>query len=179
MPPAAETETANGVDSKTSGPAATQQSSKDSIADMEGSLLYDVLYELCQNNIEFFSKDVSMNGSKIHAAFLTLSLHIEFAKKKVAEIRSFCHEYDFDEHTKGNGYRSFIVVVDCSIKHSIKLCRNVLENRSSLLFRKSVYFKEVRSAGSKEAASNPSILPSRLNPAATCCPASSYVWTIC
>lgn len=118
---------------------------KDSLAglEVEGSLLYDVLYELCQNNIEFFSKDDSMNGSKIHAAFLTLSLHIEFAKKKVLEISSFAHEYDFDEHTKGNGYRSFVIVVDCCIKHSIKLCRNVLENRSSLLFRKSVYFKEV------------------------------------
>lgn len=120
---------------------------KDSLADVEGSLLYDVLYDLCQDNIEFFSHDDSMNGSKIHAAFLTLSLHIGFAKKKVTEIQSFAHEYDYDEHTKGNGYRSFVIVVDCCIKHSIKLCRNVVENRSSLLFRKSVYFKEVIGKG--------------------------------
>lgn len=131
----------NGPEERSDGPSVL--TNKNSLADVECSLLYDVLHELCQNNIEFFAKDDSMNGSKLHAAFLTLGLHIAFAKKKVGEIRSFCHEYDFDEHTKGNGYRSFVIVVDCCIKHSIKLCRNVLENRSSLLFRKSVYFKEV------------------------------------
>lgn len=109
----------------------------------EGNLLYDVLYELCQNNIEYFAKDDTINGTKIHAAFQTLCLHIDYARSKVNEIRRFAHEYDFDEHTKGNGYRSFVIVVDSCIKYSIKLCRNVLENRSTLLFRKSVYFKEV------------------------------------
>lgn len=126
----------------------SEMKAKDSIVEGGGEdslLLYDVLYELCQSNIEFFAKDDSMTGSKIHAAFLTLSLHIGFAKKKVAEISSFAHEYDYDEHTKGNGYRSFVIVVDCCIRHSIKLCRNVQENRNSLLFRKSVYFKEVSS----------------------------------
>lgn len=104
---------------------------------------YDVLYELCRNNIEFFSKDDSMNGSKIHAAFLTLSLHIEIAKRRVETIQTFAHEYDYDEHTKGNGYRSFVIVVECCINHSIKICRAIMDNRSSILFRKSVYFKEV------------------------------------
>lgn len=104
---------------------------------------YDVLYELCKDNIEFFAKDETMTGAKIHAAFLTLSLHIEIAKKRVETIQTFAHEYDYDEHTKGNGYRSFVVVVGCCIKHAIKICRVIVDGRSSLLFRKSVYFKEV------------------------------------
>lgn len=132
------------VNENLSGDGVPDPDSKDSIADTDGTLPYDLLHELCQSNVEFFARDDSMNGCKIHAAFLTLALHIQFAKKKVAEIRSFAHEYDFDEHTKGNGYRSFVTVVDCSVKHSIKICRNVVENRSSLLFRKSVYFKEVK-----------------------------------
>lgn len=123
--------------------ASLQQRAKDSLADPDGTLLFHVLRELCTNNIEYFSKDDSLNGAKLHSSFQALVLHIELAKKRVAEIQLFAHEYDFDEHTPGNGYRSFIVVVDCCIKHSIKLCRNILENRSSLLFRKSMYFKEV------------------------------------
>lgn len=47
--------------------------------------LYDVLKELCADNIAYFAKDDTMNGSKIHAAFQTLSLHIDIAKKRIGK----------------------------------------------------------------------------------------------
>lgn len=127
--------------------AETEGKSPESSEDKEnekGASLYDVLFELCRDNIEFFAKDDTMNGSKIHAALLTLSFSIGIAKQRVETIQSFAHEYDYDEHTKANGYRSFVTVVDCCIRHSIKLCRLISEGRSSLLFRKAVYFKEVK-----------------------------------
>lgn len=108
-----------------------------------GTLLFDALAELSKDNIKYFAKDETTNGIRLHASFHSLLEHIGMAKTKVEVIQSFVHEYDFDEKTPGNGYRSFIVVMDCCIRHTLKLCRYIIENRSSMLFRKGLYMKEV------------------------------------
>lgn len=103
--------------------------------------MYDVLKELCQNNIEYFAKDTTTKGQRIHQALIGIIHHLEKGRPLVKKIIEFAPSYDFDEHTPGNGYRSFVFVMESSVKHSIKLCRYIMENRNSLLFRTGIYVK--------------------------------------
>ncbi|XP_053692316.1 hormone-sensitive lipase isoform X2 [Sabethes cyaneus] len=105
--------------------------------------LFDTLIELCKNNIKYFEEDETESGLRIHGAFVGLIDHIETAKPLVTEVQGFVHEYDYDESSPGNGFRSFLYVMDSCVKTTLKLARYVMENRGSLLFRKSVYVKEV------------------------------------
>lgn len=52
-------------------------------------------------------------------------------------------KYDFDEQTPGNGYRSFVVVVDASLEHAVQLCRHISLSRDSFIFRKGFYMRLV------------------------------------
>uniref|UniRef100_A0A2M4AL67 Putative hormone-sensitive lipase hsl n=1 Tax=Anopheles triannulatus TaxID=58253 RepID=A0A2M4AL67_9DIPT len=106
-------------------------------------MLFDSLIELCRNNITFFEKDESETGLRLHGAFVGLIDHIEMAKPLVRLVHGFMHEYDFDPSVPGNGFRSFLYVVECCVKTALKLARYVMENRSTILFRKAVYVKEV------------------------------------
>lgn len=108
-----------------------------------GLYFFDTLIELCKNNIKYFEDDETESGLRIHGAFVGLIDHIETAKPLVREVQDFVHEYDFDEDTPGNGFRSFLYVVDCCVKTTLKLARYVMENRGTMLFRKAVYVKEV------------------------------------
>lgn len=105
----------------------------------------NTLIELCKNNIKYFEDDETESGLRMHGAFVGLIDHIETVKPLVKEVHGFVHEYDFDENTPGNGFRSFLYVVECCIKTTLKLSRYVMENRGSILFRKNVYVKEVES----------------------------------
>lgn len=115
----------------------------DSIKSPNYFALYDAFEDLCKNNVEYFSTDDTENGLRLHHAFVSLIDHLEVARNYVTEIKEFAHEYDFDETTPGNGYRSFLLVVRSCITHSLKLSSYIMQNRSSLLFRKSMYMKEV------------------------------------
>lgn len=105
--------------------------------------LFDSLIDLCRNNVNYFANDETVSGLRIHGAFVGLIDHIETAKPLVAEVSGFVHEYDFDKDTPGNGFRSFLYVVKCCIKTTLKLARYVMENRGTILFRKAIYVKEV------------------------------------
>uniref|UniRef100_A0A1B0CEX7 BHLH domain-containing protein n=2 Tax=Lutzomyia longipalpis TaxID=7200 RepID=A0A1B0CEX7_LUTLO len=114
-----------------------------STSDTRRAPMFDALKDLCVNNINFFKHDDSEMGLRLHGAFLAPVDHIDKARPLVDQISEFAHEYDFDINTPGNGYRSFIKVIDCCIMHSIKTCRTVLEGRTSILFRKTLYTKEI------------------------------------
>ncbi|XP_052868424.1 hormone-sensitive lipase [Anopheles cruzii] len=106
-------------------------------------MLFDSLIELCRNNISFFESDETETGLRLHGAFVGLIDHIEMAKPLVRMVHGFMHEYDFDPSVPGNGFRSFLYVVECCVSTALKLTRYVMENRSTILFRKAVYVKEV------------------------------------
>lgn len=102
---------------------------------------YDALRDLCNNNVEYFRTDDTESGQRFLNAYLGLLDHIETARGYVDQIRLFAHEYDFNAETPGNGYRSFLLVVRSCINHSVKLSSHVMQRRSSMLFRKSLYMK--------------------------------------
>ncbi|XP_058116245.1 hormone-sensitive lipase [Anopheles ziemanni] len=124
-------------------PAVASSSESGSGPEQQNLMLFDSLIELCRNNVNYFEGDDTETGLRLHGAFVGLIDHIEMAKPLVRTVQGFMHEYDFDPSVPGNGFRSFLAVVDCCVKMSLKLARYVMENRSAILFRKAVYVKEV------------------------------------
>ncbi|XP_069679565.1 hormone-sensitive lipase isoform X2 [Periplaneta americana] len=105
--------------------------------------LYQVLKDLCKNNAQFFQQDESESGQRLHAGFLALIDQVNMITPMVGEVREAASKFDFDQDTPGNGYRSFVAVVDLCIQHGVKLSRSVCDSRDSFLFRKSFYMREV------------------------------------
>lgn len=104
-------------------------------------VLYDALADICQNNIKYFECDESEIGQRFLCAFRGIIDHLIIARKFVAKMIQFVHEYDFDELTPANGYRSFVKAVQSCINHTVKTSKYIAQNRSYLLFRKNMYMK--------------------------------------
>ncbi|XP_041981178.1 hormone-sensitive lipase isoform X2 [Aricia agestis] len=117
--------------------------------DAEGSpptyAMYEALKDSCQNNASYFQPDDSENGQRLYQGFMTLIDHIDSVWPLVDHVRKVAPLYDFDSKSPGNGYRSFVSVVDSCILHGLKLSRQVCTKRDTLLFRKGYFVKEVES----------------------------------
>lgn len=103
--------------------------------------MYEALVDICQNNVKYFECDDSETGQRFLCAFQGIIDHIAISRQFVAKIIKFVHEYDFDENTPANGYRSFVKAVQACINHTVKVCKYIAQNRSYLLFRKNMYMK--------------------------------------
>lgn len=101
------------------------------------------LIKMCISNLEYYKKDKSFAGSKIHSNFEKFKKLLESSIPVIKEIESFSHLYDYDENTPGNGYRSFVYIFECALKYSKKIFDYITEHRASLLFRKNLYLKYV------------------------------------
>ncbi|XP_015180600.1 PREDICTED: hormone-sensitive lipase isoform X2 [Polistes dominula] len=106
-------------------------------------LQWGALRELCHANKDYFSTHQDENGSKIRASLLAILDHLEKMQPLYKEISKFAPMFDFDEQTPGNGYRSFLLLVDRGIMHSVTVCRQMYCQKDSFLFRKSYYMREV------------------------------------
>lgn len=105
---------------------------------------YDTIDQLIKSsdvNVDFYKSDKSFVGVKIHASFEKVIEMLRKSVPVVKNVESFASKYDFDEKTPGNGYRSFVFIFEAAVKHTEKICKYITENRSYLLFRKSVYMK--------------------------------------
>ncbi|XP_017035697.1 hormone-sensitive lipase [Drosophila kikkawai] len=104
---------------------------------------YRSLYAACQDHAAFFAKDHTEYGQRLHAAHIAWQDFIVLANRLVQQIEAFAHEYDFDEETPGNGYRSFVYVTNACISHGVSICKQLSTTRSTLFFRKKLLMKEV------------------------------------
>lgn len=102
---------------------------------------HEILKELCSANAEYFAKDSSENGQRLYLSLLSISDNIDLIWPKVLSIRQAAADYDFDAETPGNGYRSFLKVVDSALGYCIELNKKVSLRRDSVLFRKAVVTK--------------------------------------
>ncbi|XP_013192288.2 hormone-sensitive lipase [Amyelois transitella] len=109
--------------------------------------MYEALKDSCQNNAKYFQPDDSENGQRLYQGFMTLIDHIDTVWPLVDHVRRVAPQYDFDEKSPGNGYRSFVSVVDSCVLHGLKLSRQVCTGRDALLFRKGYFVKEIESCG--------------------------------
>lgn len=103
--------------------------------------LYNALADICRNNIAYYECDDSESGQRFLLAFRGIIDHLAVAREYVQRIGAFVHEYDYDEHTPSNGYRSFVSAVLSCISHSVKVAKYIAQNRCYLLFRKNMYMK--------------------------------------
>lgn len=104
---------------------------------------YDLLKDLCKENEIFFTTDERNGSTAIANSFEQLFENIDSIKPLVYELRNVCHLYDFDPSVPGNGYRSYVSVVDLFIAYCIKICNQMAANRDSFFFRKTFYTKYV------------------------------------
>ncbi|XP_061718416.1 hormone-sensitive lipase [Cydia pomonella] len=109
--------------------------------------MYEALKDSCQNNATFFQPDDSENGQRLYQGFMTLIDHIDTVWPLVDHVRKVAPQYDFDATSPGNGYRSFVSVVDSCVLHGLKLSRQVCTGRDALLFRKGYFVREIESCG--------------------------------
>ncbi|KAJ8719717.1 hypothetical protein PYW08_011892 [Mythimna loreyi] len=109
--------------------------------------MYEALKDSCQNNATYFQPDDTENGQRLYQGFMTLMDHVDTVWPLVDHVRKVAPLYDFDAKSPGNGYRSFVSVVDSCVLHGLKLSRQVNTSRDALLFRKGHFVKEVESCG--------------------------------
>ncbi|GBP41813.1 Hormone-sensitive lipase [Eumeta japonica] len=109
--------------------------------------MYEALKESCYNNATYFQSDDTENGQRLYEGFMTLIDHIDSVWPLVDHVRKVAPSYDFDVSCPGNGYRSFVSVVDSCVLHSLKISRVVCTSRDALLFRKGHFVREIESCG--------------------------------
>lgn len=97
------------------------------------------LKELCSKNAEYFSKDNSENGQRLFISFLAMSDVVDQMWPKMLNIERRIDEFDFDNDTPGNGYRSYLIVIKRAIELCININERVLQKKDSVLFRKGYF----------------------------------------
>jgi len=107
----------------------------------DNTSLYDKLRDLCKENISYFTTDERNSSTALTNSFEQLFKNIGAIKPLVYELRNICHLYDFDTSVPGNGYRSYVSVVDLFIVYCTKICNQMATNRDSFFFRKTFYTK--------------------------------------
>lgn len=99
--------------------------------------LYDALIDLCESNIQYYECDTTTEAAKRFLdAFQNIIKQLAIIRQYVTEFHGFAREYDFDENTPANGYRSIVKATHGMINHTMKLTTYIAENRGNLLFRR-------------------------------------------
>lgn len=99
----------------------------------------NTLKEVCSKNAEHFAKDNSENGQRLFMSFLTMNEVVDQMWPKIVNIETRVDEFDFDKDTPGNGYRSYLLVVQMAIELCINVNERVLQKKDSVLFRKGYF----------------------------------------
>lgn len=99
----------------------------------------DELINIILSNQQHFRKFES--GLRLCEIFKSLIDTVDAIGLIVKDIQGFAGDYDLDELTPGNGYRSFVFVVEKAIKSTMQICENLKENREKVFFRKSFFEK--------------------------------------
>ncbi|XP_029176353.1 hormone-sensitive lipase-like isoform X2 [Nylanderia fulva] len=99
------------------------------------------LRNLCNVSVEYFTSHRHKNSDRIKAALLVILQQLDELQPIYNEIVKFAPCFDFDETTPGNGYRSFLLMIDKSIVHSEQVCQKMYRQKDSLLFRESHHTK--------------------------------------
>lgn len=111
------------------------------VTEEESFVMFNELIEVCRSNRQYFESDDTEMGKRFFEQFESIINHMAVARQYVSEFNGFMHEYDFDEQTPGNGYRSLVSAMHSAINYCLKICKYVAKNRGFLLFRRSVYIQ--------------------------------------
>ncbi|OXU23851.1 hypothetical protein TSAR_010329 [Trichomalopsis sarcophagae] len=101
------------------------------------------LRDFCKANMEHFASHQDEGGLRIKGALQVLLDTLDNLRMVYAEISRFAPLFDFDENTPGNGYRSFLILVDRCIVYTGFACKDMLSQKDSVLFRKTHHMREM------------------------------------
>ena len=110
------------------------------MSDNEHVALYEMLRAESCDNAQYFDSQADETSRKLHAGFIGLEEQILYLLPLLNELREVAPKYDF-RNVPANGYRSFIKAADNFSRLSLKICKSVHANRTSLFFQKSHYAK--------------------------------------
>ncbi|XP_066589495.1 hormone-sensitive lipase [Prorops nasuta] len=99
--------------------------------------------EMCTLCADYFKHHQDENSVRIRAALLSIIDQLQQLRPLYQEILDFAPLFDFDRETKGNGYRSFLVLTDKCIHHTETICEYIYSQKNSKFFRKSTYMREI------------------------------------
>ncbi len=98
---------------------------------------------LARDNRDFFEKSSSESGQRIRSALDTLLTDIPPIVEAAKKIDERAAKFDFDVEVQGNGYRSFLYVVEKCLRICLPLLRDLRVKRASPVFNKSSFHKEL------------------------------------
>lgn len=104
-------------------------------------LQWGALRELCNASSEYFTSHQDENSIRIRAALMAILDHLVQLQPLYKEISRIAPMFDLDAQTPGNGYRSFLVLIDKCIIHSRLICHHIYCQKDSIFFRKSYYMR--------------------------------------
>ncbi|KMQ94919.1 hormone-sensitive lipase [Lasius niger] len=104
---------------------------------------WSALRKLCLASVEYFTSQQDENSVRIKAALLVILEQLDELQPLYSEIAKFASHFDFDEETPGNGYRSFLSMVDKCIVHTEQVCRQMYHQKDSMFSRKSHHMNEM------------------------------------
>ncbi|XP_072760681.1 hormone-sensitive lipase-like [Anoplolepis gracilipes] len=107
------------------------------------SLQWNTLRKLCRASVEYFTSHRNKNSVVLKDALLVILEQLDELQPLYNEIAKFASHFDFDEETPGNGYRSFLSMVDKCIMYSEKICQKIYRQRNSMFSRKSRHIKKI------------------------------------
>ncbi|XP_076636553.1 hormone-sensitive lipase [Colletes latitarsis] len=106
-------------------------------------LQWGALRELCHANAEYFMSHQDENGVRIRAALMAILDHLEQLQPLYKDVTRIAPMFDYDVEMPGNGYRSFLVLIDRCIIHSRAICHQIYCQKDSIFFRKSYHMREI------------------------------------
>jgi len=102
--------------------------------------LYGTLQSECCDNKLYFVNQKDDKSQRLYVGFIGLEEQILNLLPLLNELRQAAPDYDF-KNVQANGYRSFTKVADRLASLSLKICKNIHVNRTSLFFQKAHYGK--------------------------------------
>ncbi|XP_023210815.1 hormone-sensitive lipase-like [Centruroides sculpturatus] len=103
----------------------------------------DSLPLLITNNLAYFREDpTSLSPRYVDALNLMLE-HYQWISVHVDSLCQVVMNFDFDEKTPGNGYRSYLYILNSHLNSCWKLCKTLVMHRESIFFRSEHYLKEL------------------------------------
>lgn len=100
-----------------------------------------------EENVQFFLNDSSQSGRAFCSSFQQLADACRKVSQPLERIQQAAGKYDFDSHTPGNGYRSFVAIFEKLYKKCLSACQLVQQQRRRMVFRlfKYTYLRDLKS----------------------------------
>lgn len=102
--------------------------------------MFAELQKAASDNFAFYLK-VKVKELILRQNFQEIWELAEEISEVVEQINGFAGAYDFDEKTLGNGYRSFVFIVEKAVERVLKISKSLQKKRENVFFRKSFFEK--------------------------------------